>query len=136
MNQPLSESTSSDSNICLPARSCRNAAVLFNIGNMVAVLIPPAGLLWLAASMVIYAMNRHHPEEKVGHYTQIAAYRIYAITGLLVAVAIFIPKNGLNYYLAFWAISAAIIFPLSIRDLLRIRRDNWQDVTIKDTQND
>jgi len=136
MNQPLQESTSLDKQALLPARSCRNAAALFNVGNMVAVLFPPAGLLWLAASMVIYAMNRHHPEARVGHYTQIAAYRIYAVAGLLVAAALFVPKNGLNYYLAFWAISIAIIFPLSIRDLLRIRRDDWQDINIKDTQHD
>ena len=136
MNQSLQDPLSTDNGVVLPARSCRNAAALFNYGNIIAVLIPPVGLLWLAASMVIYAMNRHHPDDKVGHYTQIAAYRIYAITGFLVAVAIFIPRDGLNYYLAFWALSVAIVVPLSIRDLLRIRCECWEDVRIGESGDD
>lgn len=114
----------------ISGRSARFASELFNYGNILTVLIPPLGLLWMAASMVIYAMNRHHPNPKVGHYTQIAAYRIYGVVGVIVAVAIFIPKNGLNYYLAAWAISILIILPFSIRDLIRIRRDDWQDTEI------
>ena len=112
----------------LSARSCRFAASLFNYGNIIAVLLPPLGLLWLAASMIIYALNRHHPNEKVGHYTQQAAYRIYGVTGLIVAAAIFIPKNGLYYYLGIWALAVLIILPWSIRDLWRIRKDEWCDV--------
>ncbi len=116
----------------LSAKSCRFAASLFNYGNMIAVLVPlPLGLLWLAASMVIYAMNRHHPNERVGHYTQQAAYRIYGVTGLIVAAAMFIPKNGLYYYLGIWVLSILIIVPLSIRDLLRIRRDDWCDMDVE-----
>ncbi len=115
----------------LTARSCRFAASLFNYGNIITVLLPPVGLLWLAASMVIYALNRHHPNERVGYYTQQAAYRIYGVTGVIVAAAIFIPKNGLNYYLAIWALAVLIIVPLSIRDLVRIRRDDWCDVEVE-----
>ncbi len=120
----------------LTASSCRFAAYVFNVGNIVTVLFPPLGLLWLAASMVIYAMNRHHPNEKVGHYTQQAAYRIYGVIGFMVAAAIFIPKNGLYYYLALWALAILIILPLSIRDLLRIRKDDWCDVEIEQTASD
>jgi len=98
--------------------------------------MPPVGLLWLAASMVVYAMNRHHPYEKVGDYTQQAAYRIYGVTGLIVAAAIFIPKDGLNYYLAIWAVAILIVVPWSIRDLWRIRKDDWCDVEIETTTHD
>ena len=66
----------------ISARSARSAARLFNYGNIVAMLVPlPLGILWLGASMIVYAMNRHHPNERVGHYTQQAAYRIYAVAG-------------------------------------------------------
>lgn len=120
----------------LSAKSCRFAAALFNYGNIIAVLLPPVGMLWLAASMIIYALNRHHPNERVGHYTQQAAYRIYGVTGLIVAAAIFIPKNGLYYYLAIWALAVLIILPWSILDLIRISRDDWCDVEFELTATD
>ena len=75
-------------------------------------------------------MNRHHPDPKVGHYTQQAAYRFYGVTGFFVAVATFIPGGGWNYYLAAWALGAVILIPWSIFDLVRIRRDRWEDLQI------
>jgi hypothetical protein len=87
-------------------------------------------MLWLGASMLAYAMNRHHPDPKVGHYTQQAAYRFYGVSGFFVAVATFIPGGGWNYYLAAWALAAAILIPWSIFDLIRIRRDRWNDLQL------
>ena len=76
-------------------RKARAAATVFNIGNIVAIIVPiPLGMLWLGMSMLVYAMNRHHPNQKVGHYTQQAAYRFYGITGFFVAAAAFIPGGG------------------------------------------
>ena len=37
--------------------------------------------------MLVYAMNRHHPNPKVGHYTQQAATRFYAVTGSMTMIA-------------------------------------------------
>ena len=119
----------------MTAGSCRFAACLLNYGNIAMALIPPLALLWLAASMVVYAMNRHHPEERVGEYTQRAAYRVYGVTGLVVAVAMFIPLGAWDYYLALWALAVLFIVPLSIKDLLKIRRENWCDLTIEETEN-
>jgi len=133
MNHTNDEVTVLPDTILLSGKSCRFAAALFNYGNILAVLLPPVGLLWLAASMVVYAMNRHHPNEKVGEYTQQAAYRIYGVTGLIVAAAVFIPKDGLNYYLGIWAAAVLIIVPWSILDLWRIRKDDWQDIEIEKT---
>ena len=81
-------------------------------------------------SMLVYAMNRHHPNEKVGHYTQQAAYRFYAITGFFVAAAIFIPGGDWDYYLIAWALAALVLIPWSIFDLVRIRRDDWEDMEL------
>ncbi|HHJ12294.1 MAG TPA: hypothetical protein ENK00_03855 [Chromatiales bacterium] len=114
----------------ISARSARNAAKFFNYGNIIAVLIPiPFVALWFGASMLFYALNRHHPNPKVGYYTQQAAYRFYALTGFLVAVGTFFPVD-IRYYLAFWALSVAIILPWSILDLRRINRDTWEDTIL------
>ncbi len=113
----------------LPGYKARRAAAVFNYGNILAILVPiPLGMLWLGLSMLVYAMNRHHPNEKVGHYTQQAAYRFYAVTGFFVAAATFIPGGGWTYYLIAWAFAALILIPWSIIDLLRIRRDTWSDM--------
>ncbi|HHH42514.1 MAG TPA: hypothetical protein ENK49_00100 [Gammaproteobacteria bacterium] len=115
----------------LPGRKARSAASVFNYGNILAILVPvPLGMLWLGLSMLVYAMNRHHPNEKVGHYTQQAAYRFYGITGFFVAAATFIPGGGWNYYLIAWAFAALVLIPWSILDLVRIRRDQWDDMEL------
>lgn len=115
----------------LPGHKARRAAALFNYGNILAVVVPiPLGMLWLGLSMLVYAMNRHHPNEKVGHYTQQAAYRFYAVTGFFVAAATFIPGGGWTYYLIAWALAALTLIPWSIMDLLRIHRDTWPDMEL------
>ncbi len=115
----------------LPGHKARTAASIFNYGNIIAIIVPvPLGMLWLGLSMLVYAMNRHHPNEKVGHYTQQAAYRFYAITGFFVAAATFIPGGGWHYYLVAWALAALVLIPWSIVDLIRIRADQWQDIEL------
>ncbi len=118
-------------------RRARTAAVIFNVGNIVALLVPiPLGMLWLGASMLVYAMNRHHPNDKVGHYTQQAAYRFYGVTGFFVAAATFIPGSGWAYYLMAWALAALVLIPWSILDLLRIGRDQWEDIELTEIQHE
>lgn len=113
-------------------RRARGAAALFNYGNIIAILLPvPLGILWIGVSMLVYALNRHHPNEKVGHYTQQAAYRFYGITGFFVAAATFIPGGGLVYYLIAWGAAAAVLIPWSILDLVRIARDEWVDMEVE-----
>lgn len=115
----------------VPGQKARSAASIFNYGNIVAIIVPvPLGMLWLGLSMLVYAMNRHHPNEKVGHYTQQAAYRFYAITGFFVAAATFIPGGGWEYYLLAWALAALVLLPWSIVDLIRIRLDQWDDMEV------
>lgn len=111
------------------AASSRRAAALFSWGNIIALLLPmPLGVLWLGGSMVLYAMNRHHPNPRVGHYTQQAAYRFYGVVGFVVAAAVFIPGNGLQWWLGAWGLCAAVLIPWSLFDLWRIRCEVWQDV--------
>lgn len=135
------------------AKSCRSAAKLFNYGNIITITVSGTPLLlshlgdskfmliisgilaiipivlWFGASMLLYAMNRHHPNERVGHYTQQAAYRFYFLTGALVVVGTFFPPD-VRYYLGFWVIAVGVLVPWSIMDIIRINKEPWQDTPI------
>ncbi|MEF3193519.1 MAG: hypothetical protein K6346_04845 [Halothiobacillaceae bacterium] len=125
---------------------------MFNYGNLIVIILAGIPLLlagsasgkimifataaaiipiifWFGGSMLVYALNKHHPNPKVGHYTQWAAYRFYAITGSLVVVGIFFPSD-IRYYQAFWAIAALILIPWSILDLRKIQREDWQPIQV------
>ena len=122
---------SQEAGTVVSGRSAANAAKFFNYGNIIAVLIPiPFVALWFGGSMLFYAFNRHHPNPKVGHYTQQAAYRFYALTGFLVVAGTFFPVD-IRYYLAFWAVSVLIIVPWSIHDIRKINRDEWEDTEFR-----
>lgn len=110
--------------------SARTAATLMNYGNIVSIVIVPLIILWCGASMLVYALNRHHPNPKVGYYTQRAATRFYAISGFFIVIATLIPGGGWRYYLIAWVLAAFVIVPLSVFDLMRIYKDEWVDVPI------
>jgi hypothetical protein len=113
------------------ARSSKRAATHMDIGNIVAILAPlPFGILWFGVSMLVYALHKHHPNPKVGEYTQWAAYRFYGVTGAVVPIATFFPGRGITHWLVAWGIAALILIPWSIWSLTRIRRDTWEDVIL------
>ena len=129
MNQTEQPSQSEEEHV--PTRisgdSARRAASWFNWGNIIAMIVPlPLAIFWTGLSMLVYALNRHHPNPKVGHYTQWAAYRFYAVAGTIVAIGTFAPPS-LTFYLILWAIAALIIIPWSLYDLYRIKQDTWED---------
>ncbi|MFZ1829759.1 MAG: hypothetical protein WAW42_13595 [Candidatus Competibacteraceae bacterium] len=113
--------------------SAQRAAALMNYGNLIAILLPfPLLIFWFGASMLVYAMNRHHPDRRVGHYTQQAAYRFYGITGFFVVAATFIPGGGWVWHLAAWITAALILIPWSVLDLQRIYKEEWCDIPLDD----
>ena len=123
-----SEQTQSRQTV-IPAANARAAARFFNYGNLIAILLPvPLGILWFGASMVVYAMNKHHPNPRVGDYTQQAAYRFYAVVGFVVAIGAFF-GTGIQTWLIVWAVAAVILVPWTLWDLLQIQREHWQDTT-------
>jgi hypothetical protein len=136
----------------LSAAKQRRAASWFNYGNLIVISLAGIPLLlagsasgrtmifataaaiipiilWFGGSMLLYALNKHHPNPKVGHYTQWAAYRFYAITGSLVVIGAFFPAD-IRYYQAFWAVAAIILIPWSILDLRKIQRDDWRPLQV------
>jgi len=114
------------------AASARKTAKLFYYGNLLAVIIPfPVFILWFGAGILVYAMLRHHPNPRVGYYTQIATYHYYGLAGGLVPILTFAPGDFfVNWWWALWLTCVVVLVPLSILQLLRINREAWQD-TVK-----
>lgn len=111
--------------------TARRSAMLFNIGNLIAILLPmPLGVLWLGGSIAVYTMLRHHPDPRVGYYTQWAAYRFYGLVGLVVVIATFFSTSLLAWIIT-WATLALILIPWTIYDLIRIYREDWQDRVVE-----
>ena len=116
----------------ISAKAAMRSAAIFNYGNLLAILIPmPIGVLWFAASIAVYIMFRHHPNPRVGHYTQWAAYRFYGLVGLVVVIATFY-GTSLQAWLITWAVLATILVPWTLYDLILIyRKENWQDTFVE-----
>jgi len=118
----------------LKASSSRFAAMQMDLGNMMSMLIPPLPILWFGISMLIYALHRHHPDPRVGRYTQWAAYRFYGVMGLIIPVGTFFPGKGITPWLIAWGIGIAIIVPWSIWSMIRVRKEDWQDIQLPELE--
>ena len=120
----------------ITAEISKSNAKVFNYGNIISVLIPfPLFIFWFGASMFVYAMYRHHPNPRVGYYTQTAAYYFYALAGFLVVILAFAPRvlfENIQYVLLLWGLCALVLIPLSIRQIIRINKEDWQDMEYKD----
>jgi len=125
--------TDQDPNI-VTAEQSKKSAKLFNYGNIVAVLIPfPFFIFWFGASMFVYAMYRHHPNGRVGYYTQMAAYYYYGLAGILSAVMLFASRDFFfKYGWMLWLACILFLIPLSIREIMKINKEKWHDVKIKE----
>ncbi len=137
------------------AASARMSARLFNIGNIIAMLpglvvapiillgqpaktsmiflfilmvVPP--ILWFGLSIIVYIIARHHPNPRVGHYTQWAAYRFYGMFGIVIPVGTFY-GNQWQLWIVTGGVVALILIPWSLLDLYRIHREDWHDITIE-----
>lgn len=140
----------------ISAASSRMAARLFSLGNIIAMLpgmvvapiillgqpektsmifmfilmvVPP--ILWFGISIIVYIIARHHPNPRVGHYTQWAAYRFYGMFGIVIPVGTFYGTQW-QLWIVTGGLVALIIIPWSLLDLFRIQREQWQDVTIEE----
>ena len=115
-----------------PADRSKKSARMFTYGNLIAVSFPPFFVLWFGASILVYAIFRHHPNKRVGYYTQQAAYYYYAMAGALVPLLLFAPTGFLkNQWLWLWAIYAVVMIILSVFLLRKINNEAWEDVHYK-----
>lgn len=121
----------------ISASQCRSSARIFIIGSIISVLVPPLLMVWIAASIFAYASVAHHPDMRVREYQRWAGYRFYGLVGTLVVVLNFSGAmqawlgGGMNLLLTVWVLSLLVIVPLGIRDLIRISRENWQDMLVE-----
>jgi hypothetical protein len=119
------------------AAQCRRSAQIFIIGSMISVLVPPLLMVWIAASIFAYASVAHHPDMRVREYQRWAGYRFYGLVGTLIVVLNFSGEmkawlgGGMNLVFTVWALSLLVVVPLGIRDLIRIHRENWQDMKVE-----
>jgi hypothetical protein len=127
------DATTSEPVQVVTGRSSRFAAMQMDLGNMISMLLPPLPLLWFGGSMLIYAMHRHHPNPRVGYYTQHAAYRFYAVMGAIIPIGTFFPGRGITPWLIAWGVGLAVIVPWSLWSIARIRRENWPDIQLPQT---
>ena len=128
----MDASTSSPVRV-VSGHSSRFAAMQMDLGNMISMLLPPLPLLWFGGSMLIYALHRHHPDPRVGRYTQSAAYRFYGVMGAIIPVGTFFPGRGIMPWVIAWGLGLAVIVPWSLWSIARIRRENWPDIALPDT---
>lgn len=121
----------------ISAAQCRRSAQLFLVGSILAVIVPPLIMVWIAASIFIYASVAHHPDHRVREYQRWAGYRFYGIAGALVVILNFTGElksllgGAFNMWLTVWAVSLLVVLPLGIWDLIRISRENWQDMAVE-----
>ncbi len=122
--------------ICTAKQQMR-AAQTFTFFSIIAVLLLPAiipMLLWIAASIFVYAAAAHHPNPKVCDFLKYSGYRFYGVVGALVVILNFSPQMSkalggwLPLSLTIWAACILVVVPLGIRDLLRAKNEPWQDL--------
>lgn len=122
--------------ICTAKQQMR-AAQTFTFFSIIAVLLLPAiipMLLWIAASIFVYAAAACHPNPKVCDYIKYSGYRFYGIVGALVIVLNFsshlakMAGGAIPLAAIIWVVCILIVVPLGIRDLLRAKNEPWQDM--------
>ncbi len=117
----------------ITGKSALFAARLFNIASVIATLIAPLLMIWIAASIFAYASVAHHPNPRTVYYNRISGYRFYGATGAMVIFGQ--PIYGLfgNWHglVAAWMIMVIVVVPLGIWDIFRAGRENWEDLTVE-----
>jgi hypothetical protein len=103
------------------------------VGFLPFVLSLPPVMIWLGASIFVYASIAHHPNPLVGHYNKWAGYRFYGVMGSLVVVgpAIYGLLDGWQGLMLVLGSAVAIIVPWALFDIYKAAREPWQDVTIE-----
>jgi hypothetical protein len=104
-----------------------------NIGFLPFVLSLPPVMIWLGASIFVYASVAHHPNPRTAHYNKWAGYRFYGVMGSLVVIgpSIYGLLGGWQGLMLVLGLAVAIIVPWAIYDIVRAAREPWQDTTIE-----
>ena len=117
----------------ITASQSRFYAQVFNLASIVAVLIPPLLMIWVAVSIFVYASVAHHPNPKVREYNRWGGYRFYGIAGAYVPLGqplygLFGDWRGLVFL---WGLMALIVIPWGGWALLKAGNDQWEDMEVE-----
>ncbi|MCA1924719.1 MAG: hypothetical protein LDL16_00390 [Thiobacillus sp.] len=141
----------------ISASSARFAAQLFNIITVAALMISltalllgkllaghkigflpfvlslPPVMIWLGASIFVYASIAHHPNPRTAHYNKWAGYRFYGVMGSLVVFGqpIYGLIGGFGGLVLVLGLAVAIIVPWALYDIWRAAREKWEDLTVE-----
>ncbi|HEY8355472.1 MAG TPA: hypothetical protein VIK69_10730 [Methylophilaceae bacterium] len=124
----------------ITAKQQMRAAQTFTFFSILAVLLMPTiipMLFWIAASIFVYAAAAHHPNPRVCEFLRYSGYRFYGVVGSLVVLLNFSPQlskamgGWIPLALVIWAACILVVVPFGIRDLIRARKEPWQDIEIE-----
>lgn len=127
----------------ITAKQQERAAQSFAFFSSLSVLLLPAiipMLLWIAASIFVYAAVAHHPNHKVREYLKFAGYRFYGLLGALVVALNFSPQMAKwvggwpQLAIIIWILSILVVIPFAVRDILRARQEPWEDMLVESEQ--
>jgi hypothetical protein len=121
------------------AKEQMRTAQAFNFFSCLAILLMPLFIplfIWVAASIFVYAASFSHPNAIVREYVKTAGYRFYSTFAVLVVMGFFGFLLGehigrLNVLLLTWSISFLLVVPLSVRDMIRASKEDWQDMIVE-----
>lgn len=119
--------------VVIDAKAARRAALAFNLGSVIAAVFVPLLMLWIGASMFVYASMAHHPNEKVVAYNRWAGYRFYGVSGFLVIFGspIYSIFNNWEGIMVLWGILFAVVVPAGVWAMIRAHKDEWSDTTVQ-----
>lgn len=103
------------------------------IGFLPFVLSLPPVMLWLGASIFVYAGIAHHPNPRAAHFNKWAGYRFYGVMGSLMVIgpAIYGLFDGWLGLMLVLGLAVLIIVPWALFDIYKAAREPWQDMTIE-----
>jgi hypothetical protein len=94
-----------------------------------AMSLPPL-MIWLAASIFVYASIAHHPNLEVRHFNKWAGYRYYGVVGTLTILANDIASLPGGWGLV-WGLFFCALVPWSAYDIWRAGKVAWQDIEVE-----
>ena len=103
------------------------------IGFLPLVLSLPPVMIWLGASIFVYASIAHHPNPRTAHYNKWAGYRYYGVMGSLVVFGqpLYDLLGGWQGLMLVLGLAVLIIVPWALFDIYKAAREPWQDMTIE-----
>lgn len=103
------------------------------IGFLPLVLSMPPIMIWLGASIFVYASIAHHPNARTAHYNKWAGYRYYGVMGSLMVFGppLYDMLEGWQGLMLVLGLAVTIIVPWALFDIYRAAHEPWQDMTIE-----